>query len=124
MGFRIYSTEKVHISKLEVIVQDKIAELKITMNKATHREVTDFLFTKIETLRWVLYVIHSINKRCPPERSIIIEDSLPTRNFMINDFRSIFPFSKCLQDFYINSLLTPNSRSKTRAYLSDSIQEV
>jgi hypothetical protein len=54
--------KKVHIGKLEVIVQDKIAELKITMNKATHREVTDFLFTKIETLRWVLYVIHSINK--------------------------------------------------------------
>ena len=54
--------KKVHIDRLEVIVQDKIAELKITMNKATHREVTDFLFTKIETLRWVLYVIHSINK--------------------------------------------------------------
>jgi hypothetical protein len=27
-----------------------------------HREVTDFIFTKIETLRWVLYIIHSINK--------------------------------------------------------------
>jgi hypothetical protein len=41
--------KKVHIDKIEIIVQDKIAELKITMNKATHREVTDFLFTRIET---------------------------------------------------------------------------
>jgi acetolactate synthase small subunit len=73
--------KKVHIDRLEVIVQDKIAELKITMNKATHREVTDFLFTKIETLRWVLYVIHSINKGCPAERRIVLEDSLPTRKF-------------------------------------------
>jgi hypothetical protein len=54
--------KKVHIAKLEVIVQDKIADLKVRMDKAMHREVTDFLFTKIETLRWVLYVIHSINK--------------------------------------------------------------
>jgi hypothetical protein len=73
--------KKVHIGKLEDIVQDKIAELKITMDKATHREVTDFLFTKIETLRWVLYVIHSINKGCPAERRIVLEDSLPTRKF-------------------------------------------
>ena len=58
-----YATQKkVHISKMEVIVQDKIADMKIRMNKAIHREDTDFLFTKIETLRWVLYVIHSINK--------------------------------------------------------------
>ena len=54
--------KKVHISKLEVIVQNKIVNLKIRMDKAMHREVTDFLFIKIETLRWVLYVIHSINK--------------------------------------------------------------
>jgi acetolactate synthase small subunit len=73
--------KKVHIGRLEVIVQDKIAELKITINKATHREVTDFLFTKIETLRWVLYVINSINKGCPAERRIVLEDSLPTRKF-------------------------------------------
>ena len=58
-----YTTQKkVHIGKLEDIVQDKIAELKMRIEKATNREVTDFLFTKIETLRWVLYVIHSINK--------------------------------------------------------------
>jgi hypothetical protein len=58
-----YTTQKkVPIDKLEVIVQDKIAELKIRMDKAIHREDTDFLFTEIETLRWVLYVIHSINK--------------------------------------------------------------
>jgi hypothetical protein len=57
-----YTTQKkVHIGKLEVIVQDKIADLKIRMDKAIHREVTDFLFTEIETLRWVLYIIHSIN---------------------------------------------------------------
>ena len=54
--------KKVHISKLEVIVQNKIVNLKIRMDKAMHREVTDFLFIKIETPRWVLYVIHSINK--------------------------------------------------------------
>ena len=54
--------KKVHIGKLEIIVKDKIADLKIRMNKAMHREVTDFIFTKIETLRWVLYIIHSINK--------------------------------------------------------------
>ena len=54
--------KKIHIDKLEVIVQDKIADLKIRMNKAMHREVTDFIFTKIEALRWVLYIIHSINK--------------------------------------------------------------
>jgi hypothetical protein len=54
--------KKIHIDKIEVIVQDKIADLKIRMDKAIHREVTDFLFTEIETLRWVLYVIHSINK--------------------------------------------------------------
>src|SRR6187200_492718 len=53
---------EIHIFKLEVIVKDKIADLKIRMNKAMHREVTDFIFTKIETLRWVLYIIHSINK--------------------------------------------------------------
>jgi hypothetical protein len=58
-----YTTQKkVHIGKLEIIVKDKIADLKIRMNKAMHREVTDFIFTKIETLRWVLYIIHSINK--------------------------------------------------------------
>ena len=34
----------------------------MSIDKATHREVTDFLFTKVETLRWVLYVIHSINR--------------------------------------------------------------
>ena len=54
--------KKIHIGKLEIIVKDKIADLKIRMNKAMHREVTDFIFTKIETLRWVLYIIHSINK--------------------------------------------------------------
>ncbi|HZD82798.1 MAG TPA: hypothetical protein VE076_07980 [Nitrososphaeraceae archaeon] len=54
--------KKVHIGKLEIIVKDKIADLKIRMSKAMHREVTDFIFTKIETLRWVLYIIHSINK--------------------------------------------------------------
>ena len=60
MGFEIYSKKKVHIAKLEVIVQDKIADLKVRMDKAMHREVTDFLFTEKETLRWVLYIIHSI----------------------------------------------------------------
>jgi hypothetical protein len=54
--------KKLHNDKLEVIVQDKIADLKIRMDKATHREDTDSLFTKIKTLRWVLYIIHSINK--------------------------------------------------------------
>jgi hypothetical protein len=54
--------KKVHIDKIEIIVQDKIADLKIRMDKAVHREVTDFLFTEMETLRWVLYIIHSINK--------------------------------------------------------------
>lgn len=59
-----YTTQKkVHIGKLEVIVQDKIADLTIRMDNATHREVTDILFTKIETLRWVLYIIHSVNNR-------------------------------------------------------------
>ena len=77
-----YTTQKkVHIGKLEDIVQDKIAELKMSIDKATHREVTDFLFTKIGTLRWVLYVIHSINRGCPAERRIVLEDSLPTRKF-------------------------------------------
>jgi hypothetical protein len=58
-----YTTQKkVHIDKIEVIAQDKIADLKIMMNNAMHREVTDFLFAQIETLRWVLYIIHSINK--------------------------------------------------------------
>jgi predicted nucleic acid-binding Zn-ribbon protein len=58
-----YTTQKkVHIGKLAVTVQGKIADLKIRMDKAMHREVTDFLFTEIETLRWVLYIIHSINK--------------------------------------------------------------
>jgi hypothetical protein len=42
MGLDYIVQKKVHISKLEDIVQDKIAELKITMNKAIHREVTDF----------------------------------------------------------------------------------
>ena len=47
-----YTTQKkVHIGKLEDIVQDKIAELKMSMDKAIHREVTDFLFIEIETLR-------------------------------------------------------------------------
>ena len=54
--------KKGHIGKLEVTVQGKIADLKMRMDKAMHREVTDFLFTEIETLRWVLYIIHSINK--------------------------------------------------------------
>jgi hypothetical protein len=43
--------KKVHIGKLEDIVQDKIADLIIIMDKAIRREDTDFLFTKIETLR-------------------------------------------------------------------------
>jgi hypothetical protein len=54
--------KKVQTDKLEVIVQDKITDLTIRMNKAIHREDTDFLFTKLETLKWVLYVIHSIEK--------------------------------------------------------------
>jgi hypothetical protein len=42
-------------NNLEFIIQNKITDLTI-------REVTDFLFAEIETLRWVLYVIHSIEK--------------------------------------------------------------
>src|SRR6266496_1209763 len=37
-------------NNLEVAIENKIAELAIRMDKATHREVTDFLFTKLETL--------------------------------------------------------------------------
>ena len=34
--------KKIQTDKLEVIVQDKIADLKIRMDNAIHREVTDF----------------------------------------------------------------------------------
>ena len=46
--------------RVKAIVEAKSRDLERRMEKAKYIWDTDTLFTKIETLKWVLYVIHAI----------------------------------------------------------------
>jgi hypothetical protein len=49
--------------RIKAIVEAKIKDLERRMEKAKYIWDTDSLFTKVETLKWVLYVIHAIKNR-------------------------------------------------------------
>ena len=49
--------------RIKAIVEAKIKDLERRMKKAKYIWDTDTLFTKIETLKWVLYVIYAIKNR-------------------------------------------------------------
>jgi hypothetical protein len=49
--------------RIKAIVEAKIKDLERRTEKAKYIWDTDTLFTKIETLKWVLYVIHAIKNR-------------------------------------------------------------
>jgi hypothetical protein len=49
--------------RITAIVEAKIRELERRMKKAKYIWNTDTLFTKVETLKCVLYVIHAIKNR-------------------------------------------------------------
>jgi predicted RNA-binding protein with RPS1 domain len=51
------------IDRLEVIIQLTIKDLERRKDKAMHREETDNLWTKIESLQWVLHAIYAIRDR-------------------------------------------------------------
>jgi predicted RNA-binding protein with RPS1 domain len=51
------------IDRLEVIIQLTIKDLERRKDKAMHREETDNLWTKIESLQRVLHAIHAIRDR-------------------------------------------------------------
>jgi hypothetical protein len=56
-------TKVITSERLKAIVEAKIRDLERRMEKAKYIWDTDTLFTKIETLKWVLYVIHAIKNR-------------------------------------------------------------
>jgi hypothetical protein len=58
MYAKVITTERI-----QTIVEAKIRDLEIRIEKTKYIWDTDSLFTKIETLRWVLYVIHAIKNR-------------------------------------------------------------
>jgi hypothetical protein len=62
--------EKIEVSndRLEGHIQKMIKNLEIRKDKAMRRPDTDDLWTKIETLQWVLYVIFAIKN----ERMVVI----------------------------------------------------
>lgn len=49
--------------RLEVIIQLTIKDLERRKDTAMHREETDNLWTKIESLQWVLHAIYAIRDR-------------------------------------------------------------
>jgi hypothetical protein len=49
--------------RIKAIVEAKIKDLEGRMEKTRYIWDTDTLFTKIETLKWVLYVIHAIKNK-------------------------------------------------------------
>jgi hypothetical protein len=59
-------TKVITIERVQAIVEAKIKELERRMKKAKYIWDTDTLFTKIETLKWVLYFIHAIKNRETP----------------------------------------------------------
>jgi predicted O-linked N-acetylglucosamine transferase (SPINDLY family) len=58
-----YTKKVVTTGRVEAIVEAKIKDLEIRMEKTRYIWDTDRLFTKIETLKWVLYVIYAIKNR-------------------------------------------------------------
>ena len=59
---------KVHNDRLDGLIRKMIKDLEIRMDKAMRRPDTDDLWTKIETLQWVLYIIFAIKN----ERMVVI----------------------------------------------------
>ena len=51
---------KIHNDRLEDVIKTMIKDLEKRNDKAMIRSDTDDLWTKIETLQWVLYVIFAI----------------------------------------------------------------
>jgi hypothetical protein len=49
--------------RITAIVEAKIKDLEIRMEKTKYIWDTDTLFTKIEILKWILYVIYAIKNR-------------------------------------------------------------
>jgi hypothetical protein len=58
MYAKVMTTERI-----QTIVEAKIKDLGRRMQKAKYIWDTDTLFTKIESLKWVLYVIRAIKNR-------------------------------------------------------------
>jgi hypothetical protein len=59
---------KVPNDRLDSLIRKMIRDLEIRKDKAMRRPDTDDLWTKIETLQWVLYVIFAIKN----ERMVVI----------------------------------------------------
>lgn len=60
--------DKVHNDRLDGLIRKMIKDLEIRKDKAMRRPDTDDLWTKIETLQWVLYIIFAIKN----ERMVVI----------------------------------------------------
>ena len=58
MYSKVMTTERI-----KAIVEAKIKDLERRMEKVKYIWDTDTLFTKLETLKWALYVIHAIKNR-------------------------------------------------------------
>ena len=59
---------KIPNDRLEGVIRTMIKDLEKRKDKAMKRSDTDDLWTKIETLQWVLYVIFAIKN----ERMVVI----------------------------------------------------
>jgi hypothetical protein len=56
-------TKVMTTERMQTVVEAKIRDFERRMEKTKYIWDTDTLFTKIETLKWVLYVIHTIKTR-------------------------------------------------------------
>lgn len=76
--------EKIEVNKipndrLDSLIRRTIKDLEIRKDKAMRRPDTDDLWTKIETLRWVLYIIFAIPSHSPAGGTTIDQlDPAPT----------------------------------------------
>ena len=63
VGFIEDKINKISNDRLEGLIRSMIKDLEKRKDKAMIRSDTDDLWTKIETLQWVLYVIFAIRNK-------------------------------------------------------------
>ena len=59
-ALRKIEINKLHNDRLESVIRTTIKDLEKRKDKAMRRPDTDDLWTKIETLQWILFVIFAI----------------------------------------------------------------
>ena len=68
MGLQKIETNKLPNNRIVGVIKTMIKDLEKRKDKAMIRSDTDDLWTKIETLQWVLYIIFAIKN----ERMVVI----------------------------------------------------